>query len=544
MPARNTRMRWIAAHPSLIVGLAFFGLCLLSMPVILQGSGDATAETSRALMVQEPIRSNHLLVTTAYRWWLSLTPFLANSLPAFVRLQVLTALVGACSVALLHKCLRVMGCSARASLGLALLLGLSYGHWLHARESETDIIPEALLIACLCLLAAARKRETARALVLSAGAALMVGLAVMFSLNFVLLLPGLALYPIFFFCRSLRLRAALLFGALCAVIVVGGSWLGYAAQAHSWTLGEFVHWLSHHSEEEGLGRVGLNLKGLLRSLVGIQVYFTGPSTLTSLAKDALVNDGARLHIGALDIGRVVLGVGIATGLGLASLQVRGVEDGRKSLIFTGICVLPSLLFCTLWLGSDPQFWIPVIPFLLCHIGFLNAAGAPALRGGVGRQGLGLVALTTLFLFNLPYPVPTLAWSGGGREWRQAQALDSILHEGDLVAFPAGYPRYLRTAHIDLVNLYYDNRLRENRPQAIPQLLDRIEHTLRAGGNALVVELYTVENPTAVGYWEMIKNAFGYDRATLIAAIENRFSVSPVQRPELGRSAIALKLRGD
>lgn len=181
-------------------------------------------------------------------------------------------------------------------------------------------------------------------------------------------------------------------------------------------------------------------------------------------------------------------------------------------------------FSMYWLGSDPQFWLPALPFLamlICASPLLHAAfSSPWLR--IAAQA----ALIALVVLNFPTAYPTALFPNGNEAIVAARRLDSSFVAGRYTAVTAGWSwvEYLPkvSSRASLFHLVYDTSIDGEGEEYIAALTSRLQSILATGGHVVFDSGVIAPPPSQYGAWEMFSSQRGIQRATLLEALQNRF----------------------
>ena len=222
---------------------------------------------------------------------------------------------------------------------------------------------------------------------------------------------------------------------------------------------------------------------------------------------------------ALDLvawGAALIFAGLATVLVLRRWSsLRGIQ--RAAL---GVCagsVLAFLAFNYLWIGSDPQFWVPVVPFLWIAWGFGFAPSAQ------WRAGVIVVAVAVMIPYNVLCDLRPAR--GDATPKLHRIELQGRVERGSLVITPgldwlATMCRYLPMEGRPVLVLWSvstDPRYAGDLPQYLDDLDARIEATFAAGHPVYVRGVIEEPFPDGIPWREMEPRGFP------LAAIQDRFA---------------------
>ena len=494
---------------ALLIGLVIFGVYWLTMPLVLPDSGDAGAQVALAQRTPREINPHHLLVIPAHRLALRVAGTF-NDPPPFRSIQILNALAGAAASALFFALLRRLGVPGWTAATFTFGLAFTAVHWLHSREAETGIFANFFLLLAANLLPAGTP------VILPAVAAAM---AILSALNAALVLPTLALPGGISIWRGLK------FLVVAAAITALGFFAFHVG--HGVTPGEAMEQLIHHPSTARLPEQGeLSAANVLRATSGLVNAMTGDTPITTAVKQAMRGEG-RIPITTRDGLRFGLGALLVLAL-LAPLVLPprvGIPNARRVWIAAWVALVPIAAFNILWLGSDPQFWLPALPFL----GALAAVRASSSRTGAMAATL---AAALLFAVNVPRAVPTRLDPKGGKEWQQAAAFARFATTGDLLIHNNGWGRYLDAfGKYDVVNLVYS--LPAGKKPYEEQLFSTIDRHLGTHGKVFALDIFGPPSAHAIGGWEEVAAISGRGREDWLAALAARYDARPVGSQNYG-----------
>jgi hypothetical protein len=393
-------------------------------------------------------------------------------------MAALNALAGAVVVADVYRLGRVLRPDSRGvGLGAAALTGLSYAHWLHSTQAESQIVANALVL-------------TAIALGLGAGrASLAGGLAGLGALS-----HGTAALPALVFGLWLALRSWAAAGGYWAGLVgvaSTGLLLGAAAAgAESWA-GVFS-WLGDRPAAGIWGRLALaDLPVGLKTAAGALFWPAGQVSLRDLVSTPL-NPAGWFTAAAF-----VCVLGLA-GIGLIGWFL-GLKYRHPAGILVGGWAGVVGLFALGWAPEDPQFWTLWVPPVALGIGnvLLPEAGArrpwPPLGLVLAAAVLG-VGLTNYALVFRPAADPA-----NNPDLARARCLAAMLRSNDVVItlgwdWADGYlPRLGGWKVVSILDTYLRSAGRD--PARLQALLTgEVRAARAAGGRAYLVHWPELTDP--------------------------------------------------
>lgn len=529
------------ALPVLILGLILL-VYLVTMPVEY-ARGDPAAEHSLAsspdARADRLVRPNHLLTAPLNRLVLQAVP--AGSyragLIALELLQVLAAFLAA--VGLWRLARRVAPEASPVLPALLILFFLAYGVWRHAITIETGMVPLALLIASIWIFEAGDRASTGR----TAAASAVFSLGVLFAFNQVLLAPAFLVLvamrrPAGRAAHLLAAAGAMLLAGAVPYVVLAAGLLGIRSPAG------FFAWLTDHPDKESLAHLSIGLGSIFRSLSGflnLLVDLRGAPTFVRL----LLSGGGGGSLDPLLAGRLAAGACLFGGLLVLALIG---SRGDRALAASGwLAAAATLLFGIVWLGSDPQFWLPAWPFLF----LLAVRGAATLERSRWRgwvRGAAWVAAAALPVLNLPVFGPSLLVPAGGPEDRTAREMAPLFQPGDLLLYPSAThgdswvsPLHHLRGDIRVVSLADRKTFGEARAAGFRDALARwIDEQRREGRQVFVDGLVGPVRPEQIGPWEVVKSFRGWSRADLRKLLAARYGLRLVRT----RSGASIAVLGE
>jgi hypothetical protein len=213
----------------------------------------------------------------------------------------------------------------------------------------------------------------------------------------------------------------------------------------------------------------------------------------------------------------------AVSLAIAWRERRG-DSFWPALAIGSLC---GLVAAVNWLGSDPQFWLPVYPFLYWAGARTLDALAGQTRHRLGQVGLaGLVVL--FFAANLAWPVPTAWHPRGGAEWRSARRFGQTLKSGDLLLGLGSLWSFWvveSAPQVNRVSLLMDVTGR-GQPY-LEAITTKIDSTLAAGRAAYGEGLDPQPSLALEGEWENIESIHSVGRDSVLAVLRNRYRLDPL-----------------
>lgn len=516
--------------PAVVVAGLVFGLYALTMPTVLPATGDARAQTAETLEYAIELKPHHLLVTPADRLAVAVAQRLGFRAPAFVPIQVLNALAGATACGLFLLWLGRLGVSLPVAVPYALALACSYGHWLHSREAEAGILANLFLLVALNLRPLTAPRSTPVLF-----PAVFAALSILCALNTAALMPGLALLDAVEAERRARWRGML--GFLIATAAMTGAaflvlpWVAWGTGPRALIEKVTTHPSMVHMTEQG----EVTLANALRAVSGLVNAFTGDSAVATALKERLRGD-APVPVSSGDWVRFGLGALIVAVLALRLLDRP--RDARERVLWlaTWAALVPTALFNFFWLGSDPQFWLPVLPFLGAWSAVRSMRAVRLRRTGksplVPEALVPAAAAFALAIANFPTSVPTLLSRNGGLEWQQSRSFAEQAGPLDLLFYAGSWGTYLpRSGTTSTVNLVY--ALPPGKEKYRQALLDTIDGALDRGGRVFALGIFGEPTATGTGAWDEIRAISGRGQEDWVRELRTRYDLSPAEPPIFG-----------
>ena len=494
--------------------------------------GDPVEEARYVVGSDSAVRPWHLAQTTLFRGVWLLASSAGFDGPPFVPLQSANAVLGALAGLMILALAWRLGASGPWAVAAAAAWAVSYAPWLHSRTAETGVTPLPLVLGALLLTVragdaehdahgpgrSARRAHDRPAAVL---AALLLSAAISLSLCLVLLAPAF----LYLFSR----RRALLAGAASLAVLAMAPFAAVPISEGARTPAAAVSWLLSYPDAAVL-RPSLSLMSVSRLLTGVARLVFPFAVGESAVKMWML--GLPADIGLREWTQFARNMAGAAGLFL--LFALGWWRIRRSVFgwFAALAVVPVLIFNAYWLGSDPQFWLPLYPVVLVvgAVTLERAVSMPVRR----RISLACAWLLVVLLFatNRSFGPPCLVSPGGSPRWEQATALAGrlapnavVLLPGPMVHAPFGL---LEAQRPDLqVMMLSTDPLLEGDGSAFLARLERFISGERARARA--VYTYPSGGPmdvASLGAWQGFENARAVSRSKLDRFLEDRFAVTP------------------
>ncbi len=367
------------------------------------------------------LHPNHLLYTVAGSWLYRALNFAGIHTRALFALQAANSILGAASVGLVYKMLRLRRLSPEASTVGALFFAFSATWWKFATDADAYIPSIFLLLSAYCVIEIYGK---------AAIAGLVIAAAMLFHELAIFFLPVAMLR-----LKRPRDRVICLVCAIVPAAVAYG--LAYKAVAGSFTVRGCLAWITSHSPDSGfsfrlLNDFILTVRGTLRLFLGGRITGAVPGLLSALAVAAM---------GAALVALVV--------------HLRPLPQGKLArppmgpVLWVGMYVA----FLFFWMPQNTFYRLFYLAPEVVVLG--SAAGAMSIDRAAPRLALCLVALWN-FVF-LAYPQSRI---------ENNPPLRFALQQNS--KWPAGTPIVFHQFHPDLWTISYFNQ------QAAWISLDRVD----------------------------------------------------------------------
>ncbi len=508
-----------------ILWLVFGGtvvLCALTMSYVA-ADYDGHKETWIAFDRTMRLRPFHLIHSPLNRAAFGLWHTLGWRGPAFVPLQYLNTVLGAVMAVQLWLLAVRCGVSPRVAGATCAVFVLSATPWLHCRTAETGMTPMPFAFGALLLLLPEVAAEAADARRRAVLAGLLMTVALLLSLNFVVLVPALC-----WAAWRLRRRASDLAALLAALMLANLVAYGIAVSIQGVrTPGEFWFWFFHHEDAKGLSGASKGLAvRVLRSGAGIGRLFFPVSWGETALKAVLRHQPVEVSwTDWLTFARNSLTMLLT--LALTYGGWRALRDRPVGQV-AAVAVVGITPFNIIWLGSDPQYWLPVMPFILA-LAAVALSHVAALGSGARRRVIGASALFGALLLqaNLPGTTPSPLWPRWGPEWQRSRQAAATMATGGLVIVPGNTSlRVLDQLRHDLeyCDLIFTADQALEGQAFLDWLAAQIDAALEAGRAVYVEGLRAPLAPEYLGNWEMTTGTHRVRREEVETFLDRRYPV--------------------
>ena len=511
----------------LILLIALAAVYVITMPISFP-SGDAASEIATAMSQSSEWRASHLLTTPLYRAILHFRNDVVPMVPGFIIIQLANIIMALFSIFLFHEiavtCFHEHPNGKTFAFWLSMILGSCNVMWVHSTTAETGIHPQLFLMVAFFLLF--RYLNSNQTKVSSAILAILsLSISVLFALYIIVLIPVFLVTIVMATSKEDKKRvlvSVLITAALgcCLPFVLAALLQGVDSTAG------FLGWMTFHSETVRLGSKSiLSVENVLRPLAGITSAFVNTGNGLTIIK-LILRKEAVYGVTIMEYVRLFLGVVMSALVFLLILRSLRAKEYFSVKLFSLAALAMAFLGNLYWLGSDPQFWLPVLPLFL----ILMAIGAPAGKPSPSRFTVlsvaGPLIAGALVTVNIPTVSPSVILPEGGREVRMAREFTRYLSAGDVVITPgSNWVSIVKSDSIGLrwINLVYASGLGV-REEFYSKLDSIVENALDLQRQVFLDGLEGPATAAQYGNWEMFRNYRGISRAELKAHLMNRFDV--------------------
>jgi hypothetical protein len=521
------RRVWIAAA----VFLAVLTVNLLGASY-RAAEGDPVDEARSVLLDASAVRPSHLAQTTLFRGVWLLAGSLGFDGAPFIPLQSANAILGALVGLLILLVAWRLGVSTSWAVAAAVAWAVSFAPWLHSRTAETGVTPLPLVLGALLLavrpgdanhpasvLGAAPRRADERWKVLLAATMLSAG--IWLSLHLVLLVPA-------FLCLFSRRRALLAGAATLAVLSAAPFVAALVAEGVRTPAAAFA-WLSQHPDTRLL-EPSFSLMSIPRLLTGISRLVFPFAVGESAMKMRMIGHPVEIDLREwVAFARNVLAAaGLCLLFALGWWRIRGSALGW----FAALAAVGVFAFNAYWLGSDPQFWLPLYPVILVVVAVLLDTVAPVRPWRRIAPVAAWLLIVMMFVTNRSFGPPCPVCPGGSSRWERARELSAQIAPNAVLLMPGPMvhaPFALVTSQrpdVRVVMLSTDPLFEGAGGAFLARLRASIagEHA-----RARAVYAYRADGPmdvASLGAWQGFENARAISRSELDAFLRDHFAVTP------------------
>ncbi|MFH0775647.1 MAG: hypothetical protein V2A53_09215 [bacterium] len=492
------------------------------MPIKIPANGDARVQVTVVESTDLSLSPNHLLLTPTFRLVLSVCRYLGYQGDAFIPLQIFNAFFGAASIILFLGLLRNLKVTASWSLIGSFLMAYTYGYWLHSREVESSIIPQFFMILSLWLLSClSREKNNIKTLMVTIAGGISAAASVLYAMNYILILPAFSVFIYALGLKQYRLRPLAIFVVIFSISILIPYILGAKSALDTLNPKECLEWVSHHHLEKKIpGARQISAMNALRATSGLINTFVGDTSVTTAVKQIL-KGREMIYIPLSDWLRFFIGVLLIILLFIPLLYRPWSEIQRAIFLVTTVAFVFVGMFNIFWQGRDPQFWLPLIPFIL----MLTCTAAPKTISFRKYLVMWIIP-ALLLLLNMPYPVPTL-WNPeakGSPDWQKAQIYARMANPKDLLICSSGeWAGYIKAfGDFPSLSLIYSVEAKGERYKE--NLHKIIDQTLREKGKVYALGIFGKLPPDFIGAWEEIETVSDLSRPDLIKDLTSRYEV--------------------
>jgi len=304
---------------------------------------------------------------------------------------------------------------------------------------------------------------------------------------------------------NLRRFSVLLLLALTTTgLTLSVPYLLAAFSEHKYTITSITSWLTSHSEAARLSHLNpLSTEGLIRPVAGFMSLFVAPHSSLTIVKLALRGELAQ-GIDILAYCRLVLSFSVFFCIGGYMLIGLRLIRTATPMLFFMTCLVFLFAFNVMWLGSDPQFWLPGLPMILAMIGLgiTSISYRPLMVGSL--RGLLLLACILFLFLNVPREIPSILFPEGGKSLGVASHFAGNISNRCVVVSPGwSWVNYTRVGydHIDVVDLVYDDYLGSG-PDFYHRIDSLIRHSLESRIDVYFDGLNGDKHIEQCGAWQM------------------------------------------
>ncbi|MBC8145514.1 MAG: hypothetical protein H7X80_08000 [bacterium] len=495
---------------------------ILTAPM-LYTIGDPNHELGYAVADTTTIRANHLISSPVNKVVVDLLQVRDDRVAAMITLEALFIVASLITGWCIVRIARELGADIVSATVMMLWVLLSNAFWLHATTVESGAIPTTLLAASV-LFAIDSKQSFARSI--TSGA--LFALSVLFNFQHVLLSPAALLLfrnggaPV----TTKRRNALIALGAMAFVGLLAYGVVAWPASGVR-SLSEFITWITTNSEQKYISHLSIGFDSILRSISGLISLTINTHGGTSAVKVLM----QRRPDVASGIGVMIyLGVGLVCTAVLCLLAWIGRREQRAFALAAFVAFLITLLFGMYWLGSDPQFWLPLVPF----IAPLAAVGLSAIRKRSPKViGIaGAVLCLAFIIINAPIHEPSIVASKGDAVNAHAMSAAAELPKGTLLITPGSrWSAVLTTLRtdIDAIDLVRDSThgLGTDSLTSLAAIDASVSRALASNRNVVVEGIDGSIPLEQVGNWEIISNVRMVSREDIREGLQRKFSLHSI-----------------
>jgi hypothetical protein len=448
----------------------------------------------------------------------------------FILVQVLNIILALASMLLLWNIFKLVRIEPPVAVVAVALFGFCHGVWLHGTTAATGIHSQFFLIIAVYFMLRYLMTGTGNffhALIAVAS----FSVAVLFAIQLGLLAPVFVI-PLLWARRdttpefTIRLLRTFI-AALAMVALIAGPIFAAAASQGSFGIEGTVKWVTSHPEDQLLSHLQpLSFEQLIRPAAGFIALFADTENALTTVKLAL--RGAEVQGIAMPM-YFTLAAAAGIGLLIVIAMLVGVwrSFSKTSTRFAVVCLILLYAFYAYWLGSDPQFWLPALPFILILVGE-GLSGFLASRKTSNWRVYGLVSATALALivFNIPQSSPSILFQSGGKDYATAMKFNAQAQTRDMLITP-GWNWTDMTLHtrpdLDRLDLVYSPRL-DSGAAFLSTIDSLIDSRLVENKSVFIDGVSGLPTVQQYGAWEMVQSGRGISRNELVQHLRDRYEL--------------------
>ncbi len=526
---------------SFFLFISVFIVYLLTMPTKIADNSDAIDEVHWATDFVRLLRPQHLFLTTTLHLVGRINEILGLQIPLFLSLQVFTSLVGSLSIALFFIFLKNVGIPTRVSIFACFVLAFSYVHWLHSREVESAILSQFFVISTLLYLSALRLYQSNRATWLLTFLAMFTTvLSILYALNCAMLFPAYCILLVNYGQNNGKKKQILFYviGSILLPLFI----LGFASftKIGHFSVTEFVTWFSSHPSIRGFSPElqKFSLTNILRAESGLLNAFIGHTDVTTWIK-LLIHKQSGLAIAKMEIVKFFIGLLIIFYVHFVFFQFPRNRFSR-TIYFSNLAGIVGILgFNVFWLGSDPQFSLSAIPFLVTQSCLVVAENYYVSSIKYYWYFIPLPIFSSFLLIcNFFYPVPTFTLKEGGEDWKKMEFFQAHTSSADILIHISEWGNYLSFFNRNSSRLIVSCGSHQN--DFLNELSKDLDDSLKRGAKVYLEEILSTNYFNSLNEWTNFKDLTGMNQDSVARYLSKRYDTSVVFAEQFGNSIVEIK----
>lgn len=505
----------------LLGGMAL--LYALSMPAEYV-IGDPFDELDLVASGEPALRSYHLLTTVLYR----IAAFLLSWLPGsrMLHLEVFMITVAVFAALGIYKIARQFGSDSSSAAVVTGLFVVADAFWFHGSSIETGMPALAALIwsTHFAWKAGLQSAEAPQENGSHLGDARRLSVT-LFSFSVLLHLQAIVLLPALLLLwlpakKGRDIRTSFLKISMLTGGMIGGVYLIAAVGVLGLqTPTEAVRWFITHGSRNTLAHLQPGLLSIPRALSGLLRLFTDFGGGGTALRGMLSGE----NLATLDWNEgVELFVALLTTAILAWWIWRGRKLPHRGGLSAASAIGALLVFNCLWLGSDPQFWLNLIPFSVPMI----ALGLRSSRYPLRSKTIAAAMLLILLVVNLKGREPSVMFPDGDLAHRQAMQWGSRFPQSVILTPGSRWTSSLIAMRAN-VEVHRFVNFKQN-PQFFT-VLDSIASHAFLEGKLVFIEGLDDIPPEMVGLWETIGSVYGVSPSDVYSHLAMRYGLQKPAR---------------